>query len=234
MELSNLIPLKKREFVSIIGSGGKTSVMLQLSAELSKHDRVMLTTTTKIFTPPVQFCSRIFYDSPISWDVNPVCLAGGNESGKLSSPPLELLSNLYRTENCTILCEADGSKRMGLKLYAGAEPVYTGSESYLIMVISIASYGELVTEQNLHRVHLAPELLGRKIDRDLIMYLLRKHDGYLERTANLPTTLILNGISNEQQLCVARKIAKALDMENIVLRGEFFGMYGGFYGAERY
>ena len=44
--------LKKGGIISIVGAGGKTALMFRLARELSKSgDRVLTTTTTKIYMP---------------------------------------------------------------------------------------------------------------------------------------------------------------------------------------
>ncbi|HID0823801.1 TPA: selenium cofactor biosynthesis protein YqeC, partial [Clostridium botulinum] len=48
MFISDILNLKKRSIISIVGAGGKTSLMLNLSEELRPYNKVLSTTTTKI------------------------------------------------------------------------------------------------------------------------------------------------------------------------------------------
>ncbi len=50
--LIDILKLKSQGVISIIGAGGKTSLMFSLAKELSKSGKkVLTTTTTKIFMP---------------------------------------------------------------------------------------------------------------------------------------------------------------------------------------
>jgi probable selenium-dependent hydroxylase accessory protein YqeC len=51
MRLSKILGIKKHSLVSIVGSGGKTTFMYTLGKELRRDNRVLLSTTTKIFCP---------------------------------------------------------------------------------------------------------------------------------------------------------------------------------------
>ena len=49
--LIDTLQLKNKGIISLIGAGGKTSLMFQLAKQLSKSKKILTTTTTKIFMP---------------------------------------------------------------------------------------------------------------------------------------------------------------------------------------
>ena len=51
--LTKVFDIKKGDIITITGAGGKTSLMFSLARELSTLGRVLVTTTTKIFTPKI-------------------------------------------------------------------------------------------------------------------------------------------------------------------------------------
>jgi len=59
MKLSHDIGLKKKDIVSIVGAGGKTTLMFRLAQENKTHAKVLATTTTKIYVPPKETADMI-------------------------------------------------------------------------------------------------------------------------------------------------------------------------------
>lgn len=50
--LAEVLGIRFGAAISLIGGGGKTTTMFRLAEELSLENRVITTTTTKIFKPP--------------------------------------------------------------------------------------------------------------------------------------------------------------------------------------
>lgn len=51
MNLTDVLDIENSSIVSIVGAGGKTTLMFQLAQELKDKGRVLVTTTTKIYVP---------------------------------------------------------------------------------------------------------------------------------------------------------------------------------------
>ncbi|RDC48863.1 putative selenium-dependent hydroxylase accessory protein YqeC, partial [Acinetobacter sp. RIT592] len=49
--LEQLLEIKENDVITVVGAGGKTSLITYLSKQLSSEYRVLLTTTTKIYIP---------------------------------------------------------------------------------------------------------------------------------------------------------------------------------------
>lgn len=107
------------DVISLIGCGGKTSLMYRLAAE-NRHLPVLLSTTTKILPPPD---SVIDYspapDGILPAGVSLLCSAAGRKLGGIDSA---LLTAHIPPEGITLL-EADGSRGLPLKGWAAYEPV---------------------------------------------------------------------------------------------------------------
>ena len=113
---------RKPGVVSVMGSGGKTTLLSTLVRELPGP--VILCTTTHMF--PFPEYPRIGGD-----DANQVrdalersrvvCLGRPDENGKLTAPALPF--SQLRELAPWVLVEADGSKRLPLKAHAPHEPV---------------------------------------------------------------------------------------------------------------
>ena len=144
---------------SVIGSGGKTSLIAALARELS--GTVVLTTTTHILPFP---------DMPLvtSADADDVraALAGSRvacvgsraeKNGKLVVPLLgiDALASLADY----VLVEADGARRLPLKAHAPWEPVVPACSGRTILVLGASGLGHPVREK-VHRPELFRELAG--------------------------------------------------------------------------
>lgn len=144
---------------SVIGSGGKTSLLAALARELP--GTVVLTTTTHILPFP---------NVPLvaSADVNDVraalaksrvvCVGSQAEkNGKLVTPELgvDALASLADY----VLVEADGARRLPLKAHAPWEPVIPACSDRTILVLGASGLGHPVREK-VHRPELFCELAG--------------------------------------------------------------------------
>ena len=46
-----ILDLVKKDIISFVGAGGKTTMMFKLAEELRLNNKVLVTTTTKIYVP---------------------------------------------------------------------------------------------------------------------------------------------------------------------------------------
>lgn len=148
-----------RGVTSVIGSGGKTSLLAALARELS--GTVVLTTTTHI----LPFVGVPLVTSANADDVR-AALAGSRvicvgsqaeKNGKLVTPKLgiDALASLADY----VLVEADGSRRLPLKAHALWEPVIPACSVRTVLVLGASGLGCPVREK-VHRPELFCELAG--------------------------------------------------------------------------
>lgn len=156
--LSDLLSIKTG-VTSIIGSGGKTTMLSTLARELaSKGERVILTTSTHMF--PFDSYPTLTDSSP-AWkeesskfpELKPTQLDSllekhkvitvgclDRKTGKLSTPTcgFSQLSNYADY----VLVEADGSKRLPLKLHRKSEPVIPKESHQTILLVGASGFGK--------------------------------------------------------------------------------------------
>jgi len=163
--------LKDGGVVSLVGAGGKTSLMFKLARDLSlAGDTVLTTTTTKIFEPsPDQTGSVILSgsvanileraDSMLDKHLH-ITAAGGRlpESGKLCGFRPEIIgafwdSGLFQW----IIVEADGAAGKPLKAPAAHEPVIPACTSRLVGIVGLSGVGQPFDDRLVFR----PEQFGR-------------------------------------------------------------------------
>ena len=144
---------------SIIGSGGKTSLLAALAHELP--GTVALTTTTHI----LPFEGMPLLVAPTADDVHAalaetrvICVGSRDEkNGKLVMPSLgiDALASLADY----VLVEADGARRLPLKAHAPWEPVIPARSNRTILVLGASGLGHPVSEK-VHRPELFCQLAG--------------------------------------------------------------------------
>lgn len=164
---------------TIIGSGGKSTLLRALGLELMRAGgRVLLCTTTHMFPVagvPWDGSSRRLDAAP--WKPGAlhapgctceacaglargsICQAGvlDPETGKLSSPAESLDQLAQRFDY--VLAEADGSKRLPLKAHAAWEPVIPAGTANAIWVVGASGLGKPIDEV-VHRPELFCERCG--------------------------------------------------------------------------
>lgn len=163
--------------ISVVGSGGKTSLLSALAGELSGG--VILCTTTHMFP----FSQYPLLPGDDAGQVEAallrrrvLCLGQPDENGKLTAPALPFV----RLQELApwVLVEADGSKGLPLKAHAPHEPVIPPESRRTLLVAGASGFGRPVV-QTVHRPErfraltgagpedpVTPELAARAILRE--------------------------------------------------------------------
>jgi len=145
--LREQIGIGGRELISIVGAGGKSTILFSLGRELADAGcRVILTTTTKM--------ARDQVTEPSCWSVDPVAVeqslvagsplfvALGAVPGKVTGPTPEGVDRLFaETSADHVVVEADGARSMSVKAPATHEPVIPATSTLVIVVAAIDAVG---------------------------------------------------------------------------------------------
>lgn len=148
---------------SVVGSGGKTSLLAALARELP--GTVILTTTTHIlpFEGVLTVISQGLYGLRQELETSRVvCVASQDEnSGKLTAPKLGIEALAALADH--VLVEADGARRLPLKAHAAWEPVIPACSARTILVLGASGLGRPVHDA-VHRPELFCELTDCALD----------------------------------------------------------------------
>jgi probable selenium-dependent hydroxylase accessory protein YqeC len=150
-----------RGITSIVGGGGKTTLMLRLARELSATGaRVIVTTSTHIFPPEgiqtqtgatlAELCALLTREGV-------VCVGTPAENGKLAAPKFAFTELAEIADY--VLVEADGAKGLPLKAPAEHEPVIPAETKLVIAVAGLDGLGKPIRE-TVFRPALYAALLG--------------------------------------------------------------------------
>jgi len=177
MDIHESLALEREGIISIVGAGGKTSLMYALARELrASGKRVLTTTTTKIYPPtreesaatlisrdPEELVERA---RPLLRTYSHLTVASRylEEHGKLEGlepSAIEYIShsNLFDF----IVIEADGAARRSLKACAPHEPVVPLFSDRVVAVVGLDVVGKPLSEESVFRSDIFSRIAGLKI-----------------------------------------------------------------------
>lgn len=173
MGLKKALGLKGKELISFYGAGGKSSLISYLAKELSEAgEKVVITTTTKIFQPKKLPCiltsdgTKAFSDLQKALSKNNVVTIGSalHPGNKLQGIESNLLEDLF--SSCKMakywLVEADGAAGKPIKGHASYEPVIPPASSLILPVLGADAIGLTLNSENVHRAEIFSILTGLK------------------------------------------------------------------------
>jgi len=153
------ISTKEKRIVSLLGGGGKTTLMFALARESAAFGNTALFTTTNIFRPDEPDIDFLHPFSPEKaqsvWEGKRIVSTGfplGNVN-KIAAPENDTQHWLFYHGD-GIYIEADGAKRMPLKYPASWEPVIPVQTTHTIVVVGLSALGKS-RESVVHRAQLA-------------------------------------------------------------------------------
>jgi probable selenium-dependent hydroxylase accessory protein YqeC len=155
--------------LSIIGAGGKTTLMYAVAhALVGKGHRVVTSTTTKILppTPGQSHCVVLQAERPdldhLSYLLSlhsHITVGGSISKGKVEAPEISLLSEIREITDWLIL-EADGAAGKPIKAPEAWEPVVPDFTDILIVVIGLDALNRPATEDTVFRLERFLEITG--------------------------------------------------------------------------
>ena len=210
--------------VTVIGSGGKTSLIWRLAASLSGNRRILVTPATKMFLPEEKLYDR--YCSGVPPEPVPgITLAGlfNETSGKLESLAFRQLEKIVPDYDLALI-EGDGSRERPLKAWAEDEPVVPNFTDLTIGVLPLWPIGKPVSETLVHRLSLFQELTGAAAGETIKPEHLLCLIPALFAKAKGKKLLFLNQIEDEISLKQARELSDNLPQE---FRNGLYGIIAG-------
>lgn len=219
------IPLKRGDVVSIVGSGGKTTLMYHLARELAlKGMRVITTTTTKIFPPCASESPQLILadneerllkkTQELFQQVNHITVAEKFIGPKLKGLSPTLIDTMREQEIAdVILIEADGAKHRPLKAPNETEPVIPSSTTWTLAMVGLDGIGKQNTEDVVFRPEYFSRLTGIKggemITPDAVARVILHPEGLTQGTPeNAGIVVILNQGEIARDLDAGRELAQ--------------------------
>lgn len=232
------IDMNKKNIISFVGGGGKTSLIYKLGRELKElGKKVIITTTTRMFMPESNVVLtwkkediiKMLNDENII-TVGILCdkndtkyrhnqlnnenkLLKGEENSlkKINGLPKEIAVSLIELADFVIV-EADGAKRLPLKVPSEYEPVILEVSNLVVGVCGIDAIGKSIKE-TCHRSNLVSKFLDTDEEHIINAYdaakILSSTKGQ-RKNVKCSYKVIINKADNMAELEKAKDISKEL------------------------
>jgi len=209
---------------SIVGGGGKTTLMLALARELAEAGHtVIVSTTTHIFPPDgiVTLTGATEQTARAALaEHRLICLGTSSEQGKLSASMLTAAA-MERFADYVLL-EADGAKRLPLKAPAEHEPVIPQETKLVIAVLGLDGIGKPIQESAFRPERYAA-LTGKTIQdtvtpADAVRVLTHPNGQRKGVTETMRFCVLLNQADGAIQSALALEIASELNNTGLAER----------------
>lgn len=228
--------------ISLVGAGGKTSLMFKLAHELSALGETVLTaTTTKILQPredqskhlilshsPSEILSKAQY--LLKYSAHVTAAAGhASEHGKLIGFPPETVELIMRSKLFHwIILESDGAAKRPLKVPAPHEPVIPGCTNWVIGILGLSALGKSFDKHTVFRPDLASKITGLSegmeiVGKTLCAILIHRHGIFKGTPVNAKKIAFLNQADIPGKAQAGRSIIQCLtqkkniDISRVVL-----------------
>jgi len=225
MKFKEALDIRPGEVISLVGGGGKTTLMFALARELALGgDCVVTTTTTKILEPSPSETPLLLLETDEEelmrlllenvGQYRHITLASGKlTSGKLSGISPEFVVKLAKLSQVScIVVEADGAAHRSLKAPNPTEPVIPLNTSLVIPVVGVDAVGCRLTEEDVFRPEIVSNLLelplGEVISPDAIAFLITHHQGIIKGSPGRARIVpFINKMDLDEGLSEGRELA---------------------------
>lgn len=174
--LTEALGIHSKEVISLVGAGGKTTLMFRLAKELVlSGKRVVTTTTTKIFEPSLKETNFLFID-PEEEKIKDfvrthldqyrhITVAQGRiEPKKLTGISPNLVEELWRLPGVdTIIIEADGAAGRTIKAPREWEPVIPPRTTLVVAISGVDGIEMELNEGNVFQPERVSKMTGISI-----------------------------------------------------------------------
>lgn len=222
--LKKALGLKERDAISLVGAGGKTSLMFLLAKALRACGyRVITTTTTKIFEPgpdETPFLSLGETQGAILTNMDlygHVTVASQRVAqGKVQGITSNQVNALWKSDRIDyLIIEADGAAQRPLKAPASYEPVIPACTGVVVGLLGAEAFGALLNEETVFRSDIFSRItglpLGAEISYEAISVVFTHRDGIIKgapRSARI--VAFVNKVDLDQGLRKGRKFARVI------------------------
>jgi len=216
--ISALLDIKTGSAVSVVGCGGKTS-LIELLAIQNKEKKVLVSTTTKTFpmiSDEVILCDTL--KSSIAHQPQPgiQCFGQYNERNKkLEALPENILVDMIPHYDL-VLMEADGSRWLPCKGWRDHEPVVHYFSTHTVGVVTLNALGKPANKEIVH--HL-PEFLsltglaeGDIISEQALTDMVCLPGGMFKGCVG-KMYLVLNRVKDEKTACIAKHFLEKIEVK---------------------
>jgi len=226
--------IRRRDVVTLVGAGGKTTFMYVLAEELAKEGRkVITTTTTKIWKPTKDDTEKLVVDQggniPADLFLNyrhVTCVTKITDEGKVVGvDPSKIHEWKTKYDIDCIIVEADGSKSKPFKAPASYEPIIPPETTLYVVMIGVDAIDAPLNSNYVHRPEIVAKLsgasLGDNVTPAMIGTILKYYLGMRPKFSR--PIIFVNKVSTQTEAEKATSIIRELkDEKTLALFGSIF------------
>jgi len=224
--LTEALGIKAKDVISLVGAGGKTTLMFRLAEELVLRGmKVVTTTTTKIMEPSLGETNSLYVD-PDEGKINDFVSRHLDQyahitvarerlgSGKLKGISQNLVNRLWRLRGMdAIIVEADGAAGRPVKAPRENEPVIPTTTSLVVAILGTDGMGKQLNDENVFQPERVSKITGIPVGEKLTdeaMALLMTHSEGIFKGAPPSSRVVafLNKVDLPDGVTKAKNIAK--------------------------
>lgn len=222
MNLAEIIDVNKDSIVTVVGAGGKTSLINYLANYYKDSYSILLTTTTKIFPPKEKFYDSLLMLKDKYKVITPkkngvvVCGSHINNEEKIVGLEFNDLDKLIPKFDL-VLIEGDGSKMKKIKGWRNNEPVVHPKTLKVIGVLDITAYDMDINEENIHRLEelkkITPINQNRKITIENLYDIVLSENGIFKNSIG-EKMLFINKVESDYYEELAKNLIENITNTN--------------------
>jgi probable selenium-dependent hydroxylase accessory protein YqeC len=217
--LKDIFELCQNDIVSIVGSGGKTTLMFKIGNELRYQYKVLLSTSAKIMVPRrecyehIYTCLDDYKKDRLNVDKGITILSKtvDYERNKLigiDDYDLQCVADDYYV----VVIEADGSRRLPLKGWKSHEPVVLNMTNKTIGVIPGDMLDKRINRDNIYGFEEFKDFLGSEdVFNNVVVGRICSSEVGIFKNSKGKRYLFINKIDDEKDLKRVIELAKYLD-----------------------
>lgn len=210
--------------ISLVGGGGKTTLLYLLAETYAKNGyHTLLTTTTHIQRPKEDLWVHSEKEVEENWKQGKIAIIGEESGTEKMMSPEEKLFHYSKNQADAVVIEADGAKRMSCKVPNATEPVILLETDIVIGVMGLEVIGKPLNEV-CFRLQEAMELLSvpenHRVTEEDAVKILTSHNGTRKGVETRTFYVVLNKCDDENRLQIGKKmlqLLKAQGIDHIVL-----------------
>ncbi len=199
--------IEKYTYISIIGAGGKSSLIEEIVRTTSKK-KIAITTTTHILKPEIYLSNITEENVKESFETHNIMTFGEDKGEKLSSPPRLFFDYIDKYADL-VLIEADGAKRFSFKAPNKREPVIIKETQCTILIVGISVLGKNIDEY-CHRPELIKEIVGEQMILTVENMAKVIIEGYLKKIKG-DVRIVINQADDDSKIMKSLELAKIIE-----------------------
>ncbi|HWP49061.1 MAG TPA: selenium cofactor biosynthesis protein YqeC [Candidatus Limnocylindrales bacterium] len=233
MDLLSAFDISRGEVVSVVGSGGKTTLITELAHQLTRKGLKVLSTSTTHAQKPTSYQTEKWLIAEEETDLlaaiqkhfksyHHITVLGQyirKDKLKGLDPALVCKLNSYRLAD-VVLVHADGARKKSFKAPREDEPIIPACSTRCILVVGSDIIGKTLNEENVHRpemvTHFTSLQMGETITTDTIVQIVNHPQTYFCKVPpGCPLILYLSKVGNPQRQQWAEEIRSKVDKTKI-------------------